>query len=247
MLRIILLLFINSLCCEGAKGQVDSVVLRLQQIKAASEDSTRIGLADEIPFFLGKTDYGKYPQGPSVQFLGYRKCSHEEVELFSWVVPLREGQMYYNWFRFKGGNRIYFLKDFSDGEGKKKAWLYYDLIGFKKGKETYFLLLGWNKTHLTNQKIVQVCSFLPDGTLGFNYPLLRRGNSRSASLCFEYAVEGSMTLKQDKGGKRIIFDHLVPADRKYEGCFAFYGPDASYDALILKDGEWRYEEDVEDR
>ena len=247
MFRVILLLFSGLLFSEVAMCQMDSVMDRLQQIKASDADSTRIRLADEIPFFLEKTEYGKYPQGPSVQFLGYRKCSREEeVELFSWVVPLREGQMFYNWFRFREGNRIYSLKDFSDGEGKKKAWLYYDLIGFKKGKDIYFLLLGWNKTHLTNQKIVQVCSFLPDGTLDFNSPLLRRGNSRSASLCFEYAAEGSMTLKQDKGGKRIIFDHLVPADPKYEGCFAFYGPDASYDALVWKEGEWRYEEEVED-
>ncbi len=55
-----------------------------------------------------------------------------------------------------------------------------------------------------------------------------------------------MTLKQNKGGKRIIFDHLVPVGRKYEGRFAFYGPEAFYDALILRGGEWRCEENVEE-
>jgi len=51
-------------------------------------------------------------------------------------------------------------------------------------------------------------------------------------------------LKQDKKGKRIIFDHLAPIDKKQEGVFMFYGADASYDALVLKGGEWWYKENV---
>ncbi len=73
---------------------------------------------------------------------------------------------------------------------------------------------------------------------------MRRKNSRSASLSFEYALDGSMMLKQDKKGKRIIFDHLAPIDKKYEGYYMFYGPDASYDALLLKGEEWWYQENV---
>lgn len=73
---------------------------------------------------------------------------------------------------------------------------------------------------------------------------MRKGQSRSASLAFEYAKEGSMMLKQDKKGKRIIFDNLVPIDKKYEGFFMFYGPDGTNDALVLKKGEWLYMSNV---
>ena len=61
---------------------------------------------------------------------------------------------------------------------------------------------------------------------------------------FEYALDASMLLKQDKNGKRILFDHLAPTDPKYEGYFMFYGPDASCDALVLKKEEWWYEENL---
>lgn len=227
-----------------AYGQTDSIAVRLQWIKAETEDSIRLKYADEIPAYLEHIEFGKYSLFSEVRFLDYKNCLNEDAELFSWVIPLREGQMYYNWFRFKEENKIYLLKSFSGWKDETPKWLYYDFVAFRHEGQKYFILLGWNRTRNTNQKIVQVGRFEKDGTLGLNYPLLRRGNSRSASLSFEYAVDGSMLLQHDKKGKRIIFDHLAPVDKKYEGYFMFYGPDASYDALVLKNGEWWYKENV---
>lgn len=244
MFRIIVLILSGLLFSGKGMAQADSVALRLQQIKNTMADSIRIALGDEIPLFLKKIEFGKYSEGSAVQFLGYKKCMNEEAELFSWALPLNNGQMFYNWFRFKEGNKIYLQKGFSDYSGENVAWLYYDFIGFKKDGRTYFALLGWNKTRKTNQKIVQIASFKSNGTLGFNHKLMRKGNSRSAALRFEYAPDGSMMMKPDNKGKRIIFDHLSPVDKKYEGYFMFYGPDASYDALVLKKGEWWYEVNV---
>ena len=53
-----------------------------------------------------------------------------------------------------------------------------------------------------------------------------------------------MMLKQDKKGKRIIFDRLAPSETKYDGYFMFYGPDGSYDALVCEGGIWKYKENV---
>lgn len=225
-------------------GQVDSVATLLQRVKLAGDDSTRIAYADGIAARLEQIPFGEYAQLPAVQFLGYRKCVNADVELFSWAVPLEKGQMFYNWFRFKEGDKPYFVKSLSTADGEQTGWLYYDLVRFEKRKVTYFVLLGWNRTRNSNRKIVQVCRFMPDGSVGFDHKLLRRGNSRSASLSFEYSPDGSMMLKQDKKGKRIVFDHLAPTDSRYEGYYMFYGPDASYDALVLKDGEWWFQENV---
>lgn len=227
-------------------GQADSVAVRLQKIKTETADSVRLIFADQIPAFLEKIEYGKYAELPAVQFLGYKECVNRKVELFSWAIPLQKGQMFYNWFRFKAENKIYVSKSFSAWKGEQMGWLYYDLVGFEHQQEDYFLLLGWNKTFNSNRKIVQVVRFEPDGSMSYNHPFMRKGNSRSISLSFEYASDGSMMLKQDKKGKRVVFDHLAPADKKYEGYFMFYGPDASYDALILRGGEWWYEEKVKD-
>ena len=245
MFRIVLLFISSMMISVVTLGQTDSVALRMQEIKVAANDSLKMKYADEIPAYLENIEFGRYPTLPSVQFLGYKRCMNAEAELFSWAVPTEEGQLFYNWFRFKDGNKKYLLKSLSVLKEGKPSWLYYDMIGFEHKGEPYFVLLGWNKTRNSNQKIVQIVRFEDHDVISFNHALMRRGNSRSASLSFEYAKDGSMMLKQDKKGKRIIFDHLAPSDKKYEGYFMFYGPDASYDALILKGGEWWYQEKVE--
>lgn len=229
---------------ETIFAQTDRIAACFQQVKTTESDSLRLKYADEIYGYLEKIPFGEYAQLPAVQFLGYKKCVNAEAELFSWAIPLQKGQMFYHCFRFQEGSKVYRLKNQSGADREKMAWLYYDFVRFEHKKVTYFVLLGWNKTKNTNQKIVQICRFQPDGTMTFNHPLMRRGNSRSHFLSFAYSPDGSMMLKQDKKGKRIIFDHLAPSDEKYEGYFMFYGPDASYDALMLKEGEWWYQENV---
>lgn len=244
MLKIIVLFLLGISLSYSSFGQADSVAIRLQQVKETQDDSSRISYADEIPTYLSKIAFEEYPDLPKVQYLGYKKCVNEDVELFSWAIPLHNGQMFYNWFRFKENEKVYFFKSFSK-DGREDVWLFYDLIGFKNKGELYFVLLGWNKTHVTNRKIVHICRFKEDGSIDFDNKMMRKGNSRSSSLEFEYALDGSMMLKQEKKGKRIIFDNLVPTEKEYEGIFMFYGADASYDALVLKGGEWWYKENVE--
>lgn len=243
-MKIVGLLILLSLYFNWAWGQVDSIAVCLEKIKNNPEDSLRLEYADQIPGYLEKIKYGEYPTLPAVKFLGYKKCTNDEAELFSWAVPLKEGQALYNWFRFEEGNKSCLLKSLPGEENGAPAWLFYDWVAFESGKQKYYALLGWNKTRSTNQKIVQMARFDSRGKVSFKHPLMRRGNSRSASLSFEYALDGSMMLQPDKKGKRIIFDHLAPAEKKYEGYFMFYGADASYDALLLKNGEWWYHEDV---
>lgn len=229
--------------CISLYGQIDSVSVRLETIKQLTEDSLKLICADEIPFYLDKMEYGSYPSTSGVRFLGYKQCVNAEVELFSWAVPLEKGQAFYNWFRFKE-KKSYLLSFIPDMDNNRDAWLFYDLLAFEVQNQLYFALLGWNKTRNTNRKVVQIVRFGTKGKITFNHAFLRKGNHRSASLMFEYAQDGSMMLKHDRKGKRIIFDHLAPVDQKYEGYTMFYGPDGSYDALIWKGGEWRYQENV---
>lgn len=244
MIRFVLLLLIGISVSGRALCQVDTVAVFLQKIKSASDDSVKLIYADQISACLEKIGYGSYALTAPVKFMGYKKCVNEEAELFSWTIPIENGQMFYNWFRFKEEAKPYLLKSVSRPDSESSAWLYYDMIAFDSGGERYFAILGWNRTRNTNQKIVRIARFEENGVITFDHPLMRRGESRSASLSFEYAPDGSMMLKQDKKGKRILFDHLAPNDKKYEGYFMFYGPDASYDALVLKGGEWWFQENV---
>lgn len=234
-------------CCGilTVQAQIDSVAMHLQKIKACPEDSLKIKYADRIVDFLAQTAFGTYPVSAPVKYLGYKQCSNAEVELFSWSIPLEQGLAYYNWFRFKGNGKTYYLRTLPGGEKESvPAYLFYDLLAFESNQREYFVLLGWAQTRKSNRKAIWIARFDRNGTVNFKSRLMRKGKSRSASLAFEYSREGGMMLKHDSKGKRIIFDHLAPIDPKYEGYFMFYGPDGSYDALELKKGEWWWEENI---
>lgn len=226
------------------RAQIDSVAVRLERIKACSEDSVKVAYAGEIPAMLEKTAFGSFRGAAPVKYLGYKCSADAGAELFSWAIPLTKGLAYYNWFRFKDGNRVYLLRTLPGEETEVPPYLFYDLLPFKSGGKEYFVLLGWAQTPNSNRKAVLIARFGTGDKVYFNSKLMRKGKSRSASLTFEYALDGSMMLKHDKKGKRIVFDHLVPFDKKYEGFFMFYGPDGTNDALLLKKGEWLYMDNV---
>lgn len=245
-MRVLMILTILGLTVTGGMAQVSGIAARMDSIKAAVNDSVKVVYAGEIVTCLQTAGFGTYDVSKAIKYLGYKRCVNAEAELFSWSFPMEKGLAYYNVFLFKEGRKSYVLKSLPGEEGVSPAYLFYDLLAFKSRKEPYFVLLGWAQSKKSNQKAVLITRFGESGHMDFNAPLMRKGNSRSSSLTFEYARDGSMMLKFDKKGKRIVFDHLAPMDKKYEGYFMFYGPDASYDALMLKDGEWWYEENVKD-
>lgn len=228
-----------------AFGQADSVVVRLERIKACDNDSLKGVYAEEIVELLKNSAFGTYEVLKPVKYLGYKRCINSEAELFSWSFPVQEGLAFYNLFRLKKGTVNYCLRSFPGKENATPAYLFYDFLSFKSEGDEYFVLLGWAQTKKVNQKAVWITRFEGNGQVNFNTPLLRKGKSKSVSLTFEYAREASMMLRYEKKGKRIIFDHLSPADKKYDGYFMFYGPDASYDALVWdRKGWWEYVADV---
>lgn len=228
----------------SVQGQRDSVKLLLQQIKQEENDSVREILADKIPEFLKTLVYEEYEQGEKLKYLKYVKCVNAKVELFAWAVPIQHGYLFYNWFRFKKNGQIYLEKTYSLAKNKQGGWLYYDFAAFENNKKICYVLLGWRKTLLTNKKCVKIVSLDENGILIPISDLIVKQGKKLDSLEFDYAVEGSMMLGFDAKGKKIIFDHLSPFEKKYEGFFMFYGPDASYDALVLEKGVWEYRENV---
>lgn len=239
------ILFVVSLFLAATGyAQLDSVGTRLLTIKACDNDSLKVVYADGIPDLLKATEFGSLQKKNPVKYLGYKYCSNSETELFSWSIPLTTGLAYYNWFRFKEGNKVYLLRTLPGEKNDIPPYYFYDLLAFRSDRQTYFVLLGWAQNRESNKKAICIARFDKGGRINFKSQLIRRGKKRASSFVFEYAKDGGMMLKHDKKGKRIIFDHLVPIDKKFEGFFMFYGPDGSNDALILKRGEWLYEENV---
>ncbi len=196
--------------------------------------------------WIARLEWGTYDVSSGVQYLGYKRCLNAEAELFSWSVPLAGGAAFYNYFRFENKKRDVLLK-YVPGKKGVPPYLFYDFWAFMSGKKEYFVLLGWGETPKTNRKAILIADFTSAGKVNFNHRLLRRGRSQSASMTFEYGRGMSMMLKQEKNGKRIIFDHLSPGDEKYEGAWMFYGPDGTLNAFELKKGIWYWKDKVKER
>ncbi|WP_251622111.1 hypothetical protein [Odoribacter lunatus] len=234
----------------GAGGQnavQDSMAVCMQKITEVSGDSLRLAYSDRLAEWIGKLGVGEYDATQGIKYLGYKPCRNAKAELFSWSIPLSKGAAYYNYFLFEDKKKSVLLKSLPGDETGVPPYLFYDFWAFDSNKREYFVLLGWGETTKINRKAILIAEFTPSGKVNFNRRLLKRGNSRSAAMSFEYGKGMSMMLKQDKNGKRIIFDHLSPGEEKYEGAWMFYGPDGTVNAFELKKGEWQWKEKLKDR
>lgn len=224
----------------------DSIAACMERLAAETGDSLKLRYSDEMAEWIGKLGVGEYDAARGVKYLGYRPCPNARAELFSWSIPLSGGAAYYNYFLFEDKGKSVLLKSLPGDKTGVPPYLFYDFWAFDSDKREYFILLGWGETAKTNRKAILVAEFSPSGKVDFTRRLLRRGNSRSAGMSFEYGRGMSMMLKQDKNGKRIIFDHLSPGEEKYEGAWMFYGPDGTVNAFDLKKGEWHWNEKLKE-
>lgn len=140
-------------------AQIDSVAVRLERIKACTDDSVKVAYADGISALLEKTAFGSFQGAAPVKYLGYKYDTKADVELFSWAIPLTGGLAFYNWFRFKDGKRVYLLRTLPGEETEMPPYLFYDLLAFESGGREYFALLGWAQTPNSNRKAVWIARF----------------------------------------------------------------------------------------
>lgn len=131
-------------------------------------------------------------------------------------------------------------------EDKWPGALYYEVIPMdKKGKSMQYTLLGWDgKDNLTNRKIID-CMTITDANIKFGGDIFDQADNQSKRLIYEYGESATASIKFFPKKKCIVIDHLSPSHDAMTGYFSEYGPDGTYDALVLKDGEWTFIENID--
>lgn len=148
---------------------------------------------------------------------------------------------------------------------------YYRVLSNTYHGKTYYTLLGWKGNNtLTTQKVID--NFVVSGNkVQFGLPIFKKEKMLKYRMVFEFSYRVSMLLHYEpdalvmenkplpyKKGKKhverktkrerlIVFDHLAPINPMYEGQFAFYGPDMSYDAMKFEKGRWVYQPAIDIR
>ena len=188
--------------------------------------------------------------------------SDEKFKIYTWNIVFKDGTYkYFGFCQFKKNKKakvvLFKLNDNSESielaERKiltNKNWfgaLYYKLLTNTYKDKTYYTLLAWDGNNdFTNKKIIDVV-YINNNEIFFGQPIFKNDNKTLNRVVFEYTKQARMMLKFNEKLKYIVFDHLSPSHKKFEGQYIYYGPDMTYDGFYFKKGFWWLKHNVKGR
>ena len=174
-------------------------------------------------------------------------------KLISWNFFLKNGNsVCYTILQKKSGSDSCSIFNFNQLKNKDRpnyrfisnkipAALYYKIIPTKCNGFSAYLLLGMNPGDLFIQsKSIETFYFNENNNPVSGTPIIHINNLTTNRLKFEYSSNYRISMKYDEAKKAIVIDHLSPSNPIQEGKYEFYGPDGSFDALVLQNDEWRF-------
>lgn len=243
--------------------ETELVSLRKATVKASSDQERRLknkAFIEALESALNDEESFEYPfeQLPHTAVLA---SPDKMVRIFNWNLPLdNDTHEYFGIIQYRHKKRKqYEIIRLNDASSRAftpefkvydpEEWygaLYYEIIPMASGGKLMYTLLGWDgNSRFTTKKMIDVITFDGRGRAKFGATVFRMEKKTQRRVIFEYSSEVTMSLKYLPKRKQIIFDHLAPAKGDLEGIYEFYGPDMSYDALILKNGRWVFHKDVD--
>ena len=128
------------------------------------------------------------------------------------------------------------------------AWygaLYYKLIPFRSGKNDAYILFGFNaENSMINTKVVDVLTISDEG-VKLGLPVFNKNDETQTRLILTYADASTVQLVYDEESEAIIHDHIEQLSIGPEGEMLGVS-DGSQEGWILKNGKWKYEEEMYD-
>lgn len=271
MRQTILFIFFAVICCIPAlKAQPDKVIEpKLENLfnkMAVSEnDDEKKALNDTVVTLVQQyinMDSVFYHRLNNIRFLGQITSPDSLLKILTWNVAYSGGDHVYYCYMLKRSSEndpveTYLLKGTSgigriskDTTYTQFDWygsLYYDIRPFTLKDEKYYVLLGLDfKDPFITRKVIEIVKFTDENKLLFGSLCFSDSGKLSYREVFEYSSRASMILRFDTENE-IVFDHLSPFSPEYIDNFQYYGPDFSYDAYLLEDGQWKLKQDVDVR
>ena len=78
-------------------------------------------------------------------------------------------------------------------------------------------------------------------------PIFEEKGKNRKRVVFEYNRQASMLLRYVPEQKLIVFDNLIPPDKKMKDKLDTYGPDLTYNGYRLTNGKWVYVDNIDMR
>jgi len=196
----------------------------------------------------------------SLKTISILNSPDNRFRIFSWHIEYIDGS-----YRFYGaiqmntgsGLKLYPLEDYSpilknpeDSVTDNHKWYgaqYYNKIVKVDAPNPYYVVLGWKgNTPESTKKVIDVISFKND-KLELGLPVFDEKGKTKKRVIFQYARQASMLLHYVPEQHLIVFDNLVPPDKKSKDKPETYGPDLSYNGFRLKNNRWEYVDNIDMR
>ncbi len=261
---VFILFFVASLPGKAQQNNIelfrnweDSCVLYFKQLTSDLPDSEKFEfnnrLTQKLERLLSIPGSFDYPLD-SLKAFGKLYAPDKSFRIITWNISLSNGSYkYYGVIQVPKANsmKVFELTDRSDeitnpensvlSAGKWYGALYYKILKQKVDNRTYYTLLALQYHNLfITRKMIDILFFDEYGNPVFGAPIIQVNKKMKHRLVFEYSALSSVNLKYDDKLNMIIFDHVAPAEPKYNGQFEYYGPDLTFDGLAFKKGFWVY-------
>ena len=195
----------------------------------------------------------------SLKTISILNSPDNRFRIFSWHIIYIDGS--YRFFgaiqmNTGGPLKLYPLIDYSpvfnnpeDSVTDNRKWYgaQYYKIARVEAANPYYVVLGWKgNTAESTKKVIDVISFKND-KLQLGLPVFDEKGKTKRRVIFEYNRQASMMLQYVPDQHLIVFDNLVPPDKKSKDKLTTYGPDLSYNGFRLKNGRWEYVDNLDMR
>ncbi len=244
----------------------DSIKMYFNRIRNTANDSEKDKINKEIIRLFGEilsdTESFDY-QFKSLKYVSKLKSSDNKVRIINWNLAYNDiSYKYFGYIQYlKNKNSDIKLFKLNDNSSKitnpknasldNKNWygaLYFKILVNKVKKRTYYTLFGWDgNTKFTTKKIIDAFYIKDNGKLKFNANIFEINRMKQKRIIFEYAKAVKMMIRWDKKIKMIVYDHLVPIQKKFTGQYQYYGPDMSQDGLKFENKLWLYKPNLDMR
>ena len=240
----------------------EKIAYHHSQLAAASNDTIRELACDSMRIHFEKMLV--LPEAMTYPFGAFKFCAlisaDERMRLFNWNLPYQDGtHKYFGYVLVKEKkDKPHWYVELSDAikdqdkiENRllpQDRWLgalYYEIIPMTKKNCDTYTLLGWDgKDRLSTRKIIDVIN-IQNKKVRFGENAFKAGENVRKRMLLEYSEEVSASVKYYEREKCILFDHLSPKSPMMAGIYSDYGPDGTYDMLVLKKGKWELLENVD--
>jgi hypothetical protein len=195
----------------------------------------------------------------SLKTISILNSPDNRFRIFSWHIINMDGSYrFYGAVQMNTGGalKLYPLEDYSpllknpeDSVTDNKKWYgaqYYKIVRVETANP-YYILLGWKgNTIESTKKVIDVISF-KNNNIDLGLPVFDEKGKIKKRVIFEYSRQASMLLRYIPEQNLIVFDNLIPPDKKSKDKFSTYGPDLSYNGFRFKNGRWEYVDNLDMR